>query len=197
MRLIDVTRLITCGVAKKPDYVEKGIPFLSAQNCKPFAPNLNDIKYVSETDFQTFTVGGKPEQGDVLYSRVGANFGEACVIPWNFDFAIYVSLTLIKQDRNVLNGRYLVIFLNSLDGVLQSRGGIMGSGIQNLNVDSVRKYRMPITSLEEQNEIVNEVERSFTVARAVEAQVEASLKRAERLRQSVLAQMFNTSMEPA
>ena len=107
--LIDVTDLITCGVAKKPDYLEQGIPFLSAQNSKPFSPNLKKIKYISQKDFEKFTVGGKPEKDDVLYSRVGAKFGEACQVPWEFDFAIYVSLTLIKPTKVLLNGAYLTL----------------------------------------------------------------------------------------
>ena len=33
-RLVEVTDLITCGVAKRPQYVDSGIPFLSARNVK-------------------------------------------------------------------------------------------------------------------------------------------------------------------
>jgi len=188
--LIEVTSLITCGVAKKPDYVETGIPFLSAQNSKPFSPNLNKIKYISESDFKIFTVGGKPEKGDVLYSRVGANFGEACVIPWDFEFAIYVSLTLIKPLDRFLDGGYLTIFLNSIDGVLQSRGGIMGSGIQNLNVESVRKYKIPLPSLCEQTQIISRVEELFTFADNIEQKANTALERVNNLTQSILAKAF-------
>lgn len=164
---------------------------MSAQNSKPFSPNLKDIKQVSESDFKTFTVGGKPEKGDVLYSRVGANFGEACVIPWDFDFAIYVSLTLIKQDRSMLDGRYLTIFLNSMDGLLQSRGGIMGSGIQNLNVDSVRKYRLAITSIEEQVEIIRVVDAKFAGIDRLESEISRQLIRTEMNKQSILSSAFS------
>ncbi|MGB1201676.1 MAG: restriction endonuclease subunit S, partial [Cognaticolwellia aestuarii] len=188
--LIEITSLITCGVAKKPNYIEEGIPFLSAQNSKPFTPNLNKIKYVSEDDFRTFTVGGGPKKGDVLYSRVGANFGEACVVPWDFDFAIYVSLTLIKPIHKFLDSEYLTIFLNSLDGVLQSRGGIMGSGIQNLNVESVRKYKILLPSIDEQTQIVRRVEELFAFADRIEQKANAALERVNNLTQSILAKAF-------
>ena len=32
--LLDATDLLTCGVAKRPEYVDEGIPFLSAKNVK-------------------------------------------------------------------------------------------------------------------------------------------------------------------
>ncbi|GAB7230961.1 restriction endonuclease subunit S [Vibrio rotiferianus] len=188
--LIDVTSVITCGVAKKPEYQEDGVRFLSAQNSKPFSPNLKGIRYITEKDFKTFTVGAKPQKGDVLYSRVGANFGEACVIPWSFDFAIYVSLTLLKPLRELISGDYLAIFLNSQDGILQSRGGIMGSGIQNLNVESVRKYRLGLPSIIEQNEIVRLVDQYFAFADTIEAQVKKAQARVDNLTQSILAKAF-------
>lgn len=51
VNFMDVTWLITCGVAKKPIYVDEGIPFLSAQNARPFITNLNKIKYISQEAF--------------------------------------------------------------------------------------------------------------------------------------------------
>lgn len=194
--LIDITSVITCGVAKKPNYIDEGIKFLSAQNAKPFAPNLNKIKYISQEDFETFTVGAQPEKNDVLYSRVGANFGEACVIPWDFDFAIYVSLTLIKPYRNLIDEHYLTMFLNSKDGVLQSRGGIMGSGIQNLNVENVRKYKVPLPSLREQSEIVRLVEQYFALADTLEKNLANAKQRVDNLTQSILAKAFRGELVP-
>jgi type I restriction enzyme S subunit len=194
--LIDVTSLITCGVAKRPEYVEKGIPFLSAQNAKPFRANLNDIKYISEKDFRTFTVGGKPERGDVLYSRVGAKFGEAAKIPFDFDFAIYVSLTLIKPVRRLLDPDFLVAFLNSHYGMLQAHGGILGSGIQNLNVENVRKYIIPLPPLSEQQEIVRRVEKLFGFADQIERRLSQAQGQVDRLTQSLLGQAFRGELVP-
>lgn len=194
--LIDVTRLITCGVAKRPEYVAKGIPFLSAQNAKPFNTNLNDIKYISEKDFRTFTVGGKPERDDVLYSRVGAKFGEAAKIPFDFDFAIYVSLTLIKPVREFVDPDFLVAFLNSHYGIRQAHGGILGSGIQNLNVENVRKYQIPLPPLAEQQEIVRRVEKLFAFADQIEARLKLAQSHFDRLTQSLLAKAFRGELVP-
>ena len=50
--------------------------------------------------------------------------------------------------------------------------------------------RIPLAPLPEQHRIVAEVERRLSVAQEVEATVAASLRRAERLRQSILKQAF-------
>lgn len=194
VKFTDITWLITCGVAKKPNYVEKGIPFLSAQNSKPFKANLNDIKYISEEDFKKFTVGGKPEKNDVLYSRVGAKFGEAAKVTFDFDFAIYVSLTLIKPIHSLVDSDYLVAFLNSIYGNIQAHGGIWGSGIQNLNVNRVRLYRIPLAPLNEQRRLVTKIEALKTRSQRVKDALSSIPALLEQFRQSVLAAAFSGAL---
>lgn len=59
-----------------------------------------------------------------------------------------------------------------------------------LNKGRFEELLLPLPSLEEQRRIVAEVERRLESARAVEAAVEAGLKRAGRLRQAVLRSAF-------
>lgn len=188
VNFMDITWLITCGVAKKPVYIEDGIPFLSAQNSKPFKPNLNKIKYISNESFKTFTVGGKPEKGDVIYSRVGANIGEACVVPWEFDFAVYVSLTLIKPIHEIVNSDYLVAFLNSRFGLEQANVGAIGSGLKNLNVNNVRKYKIPLPPLPEQQRIVAKLDVLFGHLEQVKTRLANLPQLLKNFRQAILTQ---------
>lgn len=66
----------------------------------------------------------------------------------------------------------------------------MGSGIQNLNVESVRKYHLGLPSVEEQTEIVRLVEQYFAFADTIEAQVKKAQVRVDNLTQSILAKAF-------
>lgn len=59
-----------------------------------------------------------------------------------------------------------------------------------LNSERIRGFTMPVPPLTEQHRIVAEVERRLSVAQEVESTVTAGLKRAERLRQSILKQAF-------
>jgi len=55
---------------------------------------------------------------------------------------------------------------------------------------------IPLPPLDEQAQIVTEVERRLSVVSAVEAQVAADLKRAERLRQAILKRAFEGRLVP-
>jgi type I restriction enzyme, S subunit len=77
--LVDIINLITCGVAKRPDYVDNGIPFLSARNVKNGQVIWNNYRYISEETHTKLTKNNKPKKGDILYTRVGS-FGEAAIV---------------------------------------------------------------------------------------------------------------------
>ena len=55
---------------------------------------------------------------------------------------------------------------------------------------------IPIPPLAEQRRIVAEVERRLSIIQQAEAAVEAGLKRADRLRQSILKQAFSGKLVP-
>jgi type I restriction enzyme S subunit len=189
VNFMDVTWLITCGVAKKPIYVDEGIPFLSAQNTRPFKTNLNKIKYISQEAFEKLTVGGKPEKNDVLYTRVG-NCGEAASIPYDFDFGVYVSLTLIKPIHELINHKFLVGFLNSNFGKIQANTGAIGIGLKNLNVENVRKYKIPLPPLVEQKAIVKRIEELFSSLDSGIADLNKAQDQLKIYRQAVLKKAF-------
>ena len=70
------------------------------------------------------------------------------------------------------------------------------AGHQRLSLADIREYRIPLPPLVEQHRIVTETQRRLSVVQQAEATVEASLKRAERLRQSVLKRAFEGKLVP-
>ncbi len=70
------------------------------------------------------------------------------------------------------------------------------AGIYKVNQQDLAAMTIPLPPLAEQRRIVAEVERRLSVAQQAEATVEASLARAERLRQSILKQAFSGRLVP-
>jgi type I restriction enzyme S subunit len=81
-----------------------------------------------------------------------------------------------------------LFFLKNYEDIRRLSSG----GVQpNLNLSHIKATAIPFPSLDEQLRIVAEVERRLSLVREVESQVDANLKRAERLRQSVLGTAFS------
>lgn len=152
MVLDDICKVITCGVAKRPEYVKDGIPFLSSKNVKANRFILNHYNMVSKEDYLTLTKHNKPEKGDVLYTRVGS-YGEAAIVDFDFDFAIFVSLTLIKPNFDLVDNRYLMHFLNSPKIRRLADESTSGIGVKNLNVKAVRSFPIELPPLPTQKKI--------------------------------------------
>ena len=154
--------IITCGVASTPTYVDKeeGMPFLSAQNIQNNKLSLHKFNYIPHELHQQLTKYRKPEKGDVLVTRVGAGIGAACVVDIDMEFSIYVSLTHIRVNPEIANNRFITYFFASdYCDFLNHDGTVTGGGVGNLNVQNVVKYKVPLPSIIEQNEIVNHIEK--------------------------------------
>ena len=68
---------------------------------------------------------------------------------------------------------------------------LSSGGVQpNLNLSIIKSTRVPLSPIAEQFRIVAEVERRLSVIQTLEGVVSANLKRAERLRQSILKRAF-------
>ena len=193
-KLEDVCNLITCGVAATPTYVEEsiGVPFLSAQNVKAGQVTLHKFKYVSQELHADLTKKNKPQQGDILYSRVGAGFGEAAVVEHTFDFSVYVSLTLIKPNPEKLYNYFLKYYLNSPEIKFLAKSSITSSGVPNLNVKTVRGFSIKYPSLKEQKRIVAILDKAFAGISLAVANAEKNLANARELFESYLDNIFGS-----
>jgi type I restriction enzyme S subunit len=192
IKMVDACEILTCGVASTPTYVDKqiGIPFLSAQNVRDGEVVLEKYSFISKEFHQKLTSKNKPSKGDILYSRVGAKYGEAGVVEHSFEFSVYVSVTLIRPKRELLNNYFLKYYLNSPRIKDLAKKSISSSGVPNLNVNSVRDFLVPIPPLTEQQRIVSILDEAFAKIEKAKFNAEQNLKNAKELFESYLQGVF-------
>ena len=78
----------------------------------------------------------------------------------------------------------------------QVRSKQYGATKKGLGLEDLKSLEVSVPPLGEQEQIVAEVEQRFSVADEMEKAVEQSLKRAERLRQSILKRAFEGKLAP-
>jgi type I restriction enzyme S subunit len=188
-KLDEVTNLITCGVAKRPDYVPEGIPFLSAKNVKNGQVIWSGHQYVSEETHLALTKNNKPLKGDILYTRVGS-YGEAAIVDRDEEFSIFVSLTLIKPKSIVLNS-FLKHYLNSSATKTLAAKSISGSGVGNLNVGTVREFPISLPTIDQQRSIVAKIDDLRAETQRLASLYQQKLTALDDLKKSLLHQAFS------
>ena len=148
---LDVVCEIYDGTHQTPKYIESGVPFVSVENID----DLNGTeKYISAEDYQKFKI--KPQIGDVFMTRITAGvIGKCAVVNSNKDIAYYVSLALLRPDKEKLNSYYLKYYLESSLGKRELAKRILWDATPTkINKDDIGKVLITIPSVEVQEEIV-------------------------------------------
>jgi len=161
IKLEKITTKITDGVHFRPKYTESGVPFISVTNITNKKLDFYNCKFVSFEDHQKFVARCKPELGDILYTKVGATYGRACVVDDKREFSLYVSVALIKPIQNVVTPSYLKAVLNSSFVKHQADKSVKGAGVPDLHLIEIKNFDIPLPKIEDQNKftaIVQNVE---------------------------------------
>ena len=106
------------------------------------------------------------------------------------------TLVRFRTYQNVLPQYALSVFRSYLHNGIFQKIASWTTSIAHLGADRFAGLHFPLPPLAEQAEIVAEVERRLTVLDALSQTLTAELKRAERLRQSLLHQAFTGRLVP-
>jgi type I restriction enzyme, S subunit len=136
-------------------------------------------------------------EGDLVIAALGEELPRACVLPGHVGPAIVKADCIrFKPDERITTSHYLNIFLNAEPTRKRVTGAVHGVGRPRMNLSGIRSIPIALPPLPEQNRIVAEVERRLSAAEEMERAIAANLKRAERLRQSVLKRAFEGKLVP-
>ncbi|WLE95179.1 MAG: restriction endonuclease subunit S [Candidatus Electrothrix communis] len=176
------------GPHYSPEYTNSGIPFISGGNIRPSGIDFSNTKYISPELHKELSIRCKPELNDILYTK-GGTTGIARVNTYDIDFNVWVHVAVLKPIDPIVPF-YLQHALNSTHCYKQSQKQTHGVGNQDLGLTRMVLITLPVCSIEEQTQIVQEIETRLSVCDNAIANIEESLTKAEALRQSILKKAF-------
>lgn len=174
---------------KKSYYVPKGYKIYGQEQVLRDDPYFGDY-YIDEKRYKMLeSCAVKP--GDILISLVGT-IGRVLILPDKIEAGIInPRLVKLSLDKRLVNAKFIRAYLQSPYVkhlfTLASHGGTMDI----LNLTILKKIPIPLPPREEQSNIIEEIDRQFSVDDEIEAAIETNLKRAERLRQAILKKAFS------
>lgn len=96
------------GTHQTPQYVSKGVKFVSVENIHDI---YNTDKFISEEAYERYKI--KPQVDDILMTRITAGvIGDTAIISKDEPLAYYVSLALIRK-RGKIDTNFLAYNINS------------------------------------------------------------------------------------
>jgi len=180
------------GISIKP-VGESGTRILRISAVRPMTLDLDDVRYLAQPhdDFDSFRLAA----GDVLFTRYNGTVdlvGVCAEVPEMREPTVYPDkLIRVRVPIDELLPAFLVIaastgearaFIGSRIRTTAGQAGVSGA--------DVKAIPLRVPPLREQHRIVAEVDRRLSIVRGVEAEVDANQKRAQALRQAVLARAF-------
>lgn len=146
------------GTHQTPQYTQAGIPFVSVENIK----NLYATeKYISKEDYSKYKI--RPLIDDVFMTRIG-DIGTCTVVDRDDDLAYYVSLALLRPNKEILNSSYLKFFIESTRGRRELNRLILHNATPiKINKGDIGKIKIVIPPLDIQFRIVQVLDNFDTV----------------------------------
>jgi len=129
------------------------------------------------------------ESGDILLA-VMATVGRCTVVPEHLVGANVNRALAVIKPTHLVSSKFMELAIRSprIQHLFQMNK--IGSAQARINLSSLRTYCLPLPPRDEQERIVQEVERRLSVVEKIEAAISRCLQRASRLRQAILQRAF-------
>lgn len=165
--LDEVAQVVDCPHTT-PQIADTGPYIARSQDVRSGFFLLGEAAHVSEETYLQRISRTQPQYGDVLYSREGTYFGIAAEIPKGIKVCLGQRMVLIRPAKEILDHRFLRLWLNSPLMVELVRGQRDGSVAERLNVSTIRNLPVllpPLTAQRKIADILSSIEEKSDINR--------------------------------
>jgi len=137
----------------------------------------------------------KLKTGDLLFSRMAA-VGRAGYVTEALEGAIFnYHIMRLRLATGAISPDYFIAYVRGAESVVDYLREI-NHGFTRDGINTAQLLSLPVAvpHRNEQNRIVDQVERCFSIVREFEVQIDANLTRADRLRQGILKRAFSGNL---
>lgn len=187
-----VTKLAGFEYTKYVKYDPEGdLAVLKAENA-----GRNGFKRTEFSRIQSRSVSNltrsEVSAGDLLMVFVGAGTGNVARVPDDQKYFLGPNIAMISIVSSLIHAAYLELFLRSSLGNALTVGFMKAVAQPSLSMGTIRQISVVVPPIGEQQVILTEIDRRLSVTEKLEATIETNLKRAERLRQTILQKAFSS-----
>jgi restriction endonuclease S subunit len=151
-----------------------------------------DSKYIDSTNEKIIKEGTKHsrkvKKGDFILSN-SMSFGRPYIL--NIDGCIHDGWLVFSNFSNMINKDYLYHILSSSMIKKQFENEARGAIVRNLNIDIVKKVKIPLPGINEQQQIVKRIESKFNAVEKVYSVLSEQSVYINALPSSILRKAFN------
>ena len=174
--------LIQSKEKHKPEKIEN-LFYVGLEHIEKETGNLTEN--VGEEEIKT--VKNKFISGQILYGKLRPYLNKVHLAKKE---GVCSTDILVFTPSEKIYGKYALLFMLSRQFVNDMSNNTNGVNLPRVSTKYVNEYKVPLPSLKEQHQIVQEIESRLSVCDALEQSITDSLDKAQALRQSILKKAF-------
>lgn len=189
VELCEIAKKITDGEHSTPRRVDKfcGYYLLSARNVRDDELKLDDVDYVDKEEYEKISSRCNPKKNDILISCSGS-VGRSCVINDDNCYVMVRSAALISTL--MCNPRFVMYMLMSKPVQKEIKQLSKQTAQANLFIGAIAAIKIPFPAIEEQNKIVEIVDRMMEEERKSRDLAQNVIYQIYTMKKAVLARAF-------
>lgn len=133
-------------VADKIEYVNSGYPIIQSKNITSGFLDLEDVRYVKESDYENYRNKYNPKPSDLLVCNIGT-IGKSLIVEDEVDFLIAWNLFLIKLNKELVNPIFIKVFIELLNQQNYFEKYMTGGTVKFVNKKTMGNISTPIPPL--------------------------------------------------
>lgn len=188
-----VTKLAGFEYTKYIKLEESGdIPVVRAQNVRKGYLDTTNLLYIDRQTSENLSRSAL-DKPSILITFIGAGIGDVCVFdkPQRFHLAPNVAKVEPYCDENgTINIKFLLYYLLSPSGQKEIFKSMKAVAQPSLSMETIRDIVIPLTSREEQDEIVRVVDSLITKEELAKETAEAVIEQINTMKKALLARAF-------
>lgn len=149
---------ITDGNHLTPPFVDVGVKFIFVGNVSSGHLHFDHCKYVTPDYYASIRPQRRPQQGDILYSAVGATLGVPAIVDTEEEFCFQRHVAILKLNRAEVLPQYIWYMLRSKKVFEEAWSKTTGSAQPTVPLAAIRTLRIPHPPLSEQQRIVTSLD---------------------------------------
>lgn len=190
-----LTNKVSDGPHETPEFIDEGIPFLSADSIQDGQLVFDNCRYISSEDHERFKIKSTICLNDILMCKA-ASTGKIARVKTSMEFSVWSPLAIIKANNKIALSAYLEYVLKS--SLAQSQIDVLcTSNTQfNISMDDIPKIVMPLPKLNEQKNIASFLDRETSRIDALIQKKERLIELLKEKRIALITQAVTKGLDP-
>lgn len=194
LKVKDISENIQYGYTESASKEQIGPRFLRITDIQDNKVKWEEVPFckINENNLEKYLL----KNGDFVFARTGATVGKSYLIKNLKEQSVFASYLIRIRFKDNAIDKYVQYFFQSPIYWSQIIDNQVGVGQPNVNGTRLGNLDIIIPTIEEQQKIVEEIEKRFDVADILEKAVTEGLEKSKQLKQSILKKAFEGRLVP-